>query len=293
MAVEVSFSRFLEIAITTKSRLIRINHLYMNFNIHRSVSDEDVTPSTFEIYNAHRDLINEIIVQDTVSIEAGYEGQTGNIFKGIITDKMRDRRREDRVITLEISEQPASGLNISEDVIVIEFKDSVPLSVVINRIADALGVMTDASISVFDGKKTLSTGSSYVGTPGQLILEICNPLDISYFVEAGVLQFREAGKPTTSSAGLGGIIINRDTPIVGDPEVVSRKEDDLETAENVSLEAQLSAVYEPGRLITIDRNLLEETHFSKEGDFVIIKANHVGDNLGGKFSTMLTLERRT
>lgn len=293
MAVEVAFSRKLELTITAKFRLIKIDHLYMSFNIYRSVSDEDVSTSSIEVYNANRNLINEINVGDTISIEAGYEGQTGNIFQGSITRKHRDRRKEDRVIILEMMETSVIGVNRNEDVITIEYKDPVPLAEVIKEIAAALGVMADSTISVFNGKMTFSTGTSYIGTPARLLLEICNPLDISYFVEAGILQFREPGKPTVSSVGLGGIVINRDTPIVGDPEITERVEDDLESPENVAIEAQLSAVYEPGRIITIQHDLLEEAHFAKEGDFVITKANHVGDNLSGKFSTRLMLERRT
>ena len=289
MALE--FLRELKVSIKASSRSIVVDKLYMTFNVHKSVSDEDISPSTVEIYNPDITTINEIQIGNGISIEAGYVGQMGNIFNGAITDKKRDRRREDRVVILEMLSTPVIELNQNKDIIMVEYEMSVPLTEVIAVIAEGLGVVTDGSVKVFAGLKTYEKGSSYIGTPRELLRQLCNSLDISYFVDGGVLRFREAGKTVDGSTGLGSIVINRDTPIVGDPEVVDRAEDDNDSPENVTMEAQLSAIYEPGRSVTIRRDLLEEMEFDKGGDFVISKVNHAGTNIGGKFSSRLVLER--
>ena len=292
MAV-VQFGRYVKVNIATESRVggITIDKLYMTFNINKSVSDEDTSPSTFEIYNPSANIINEIKIGNGITVEAGYIGQTGNIFSGAITDKKRDRRREDRVVMLEMLSTPVINLTQNKNIITLEYENPVPLTEVIAEIANALGVTTDQSVSVFAGLKTYEKGSTYIGTPQELIRQLCNSIDISYAIDAGVLGFRKSGETSTGSIGLGSIVINRDTPIVGDPEIIDSAEDDEEKPENVSIEAQLSAVYDPGRSVTIQRALLEEMSFEKGGDFVITKVNHTGTNIGGKFSSRLILER--
>ena len=295
MAV-VQFGRYVKVNIATGSRPggITIDKLYMTFNINKSVSDEDTSPSTFEIYNPSLSIINEIKLGNGITVEAGYIGparQVGNIFSGAITDKKRDRRRQDRVVVLEMLSTPVINLTQNKNVISLEYPTPVPLTEVIAEIAKALGVTTDQSVAVFAGLKTYEKGSSYIGVPQQLLFQLCNSIDISYAVDGGVLRFRKSGETTDSSTGLGSIVINRDTPIVGDPEIIDSAEDDEEKPENVSIEAQLSAVYDPGRSVTIQRALLEETSFEKGGDFVITKVNHTGSNIGGKFSSRLILER--
>ena len=109
MALE--FLRELKVSIKASSRSIVIDKLYMTFNIHKSVSDEDISPSTIEIYNPDITTINEIQIGNGISVEAGYVRQMGNIFNGAITDKKRDRRSEDRVVVLEMLSTPVISLN--------------------------------------------------------------------------------------------------------------------------------------------------------------------------------------
>lgn len=279
------FQRYSKVVITTSTRAIAIDHLYIDFTINKGTDDTNISPSVINIYNPHGNLRNEIQRGDKIEVEAGYlqpSREIGLIFMGEITNKTWKRQSVDRILILRaLSSHLVSlqGVSLAS----LGYSTATPVKEVMRQLAGQLMLNVDEeSLRVFDSEPDYE--GTFNGPPRQLLSQLSSAAGVSWRIEEKTLKFYRSGQ---SNKALGTLILDLETPIVGEFENEERSEDDQEAVPNLTFEAQLSSEYEISRAVRVR----EELSMDYAGDYAIIQITHRGDNENGPFMSKLRMEQ--
>ena len=279
------FKRYVKVTIKTATREVSIDHLYLDFTVNKGTSDTNISPSIINIYNPHTNLRNEVQRGDEITVEAGYERPTREvapIFIGEVTGKTWKRQGVDRILILRALSSHLVSL-AGTSLASLGYSTATPVKEVIRQLAGELMLeVEDESLRLFDTEPDYD--GTFNGPPRILLTELCNAAAVSWRIEEGVLRFYRSGE---SNKSLGVLVLDLETPIVGDFENDERSEDDLDSVPNLIFEAQLSAEYEISRAVMIP----EELSMEYAGEYAIIQITHRGDNENGPFMSKLRMEQ--
>jgi len=87
---------------------------YQGYEIHFQVSfddTEDPDQGQIKIYNLTPDTENNIEVGDHCILESGYEGDTGTLLEGLVTDVHAEADGTERICTIEVTDGTEQSLN--------------------------------------------------------------------------------------------------------------------------------------------------------------------------------------
>ena len=99
--------------------------------------DDDANDAEIKIYNLSRSTLNRIKKHEPVIINAGYEGDTGNIFLGAVLNSKTDKDGVDRITTIVATDasEAWNEMEISES-----FKAGTRASQVLDKILGMTGL---------------------------------------------------------------------------------------------------------------------------------------------------------
>ena len=111
---------------------------YPDFTIYFRVNfdeDEDANDARIEVYNLSSDSANRIKQGQPVVLSAGYEGDAGTIFMGVVDGVSIDRQQADKITTIEATDRELfKGVNINKT-----YKEGIKASQIIADIIQETG----------------------------------------------------------------------------------------------------------------------------------------------------------
>jgi hypothetical protein len=244
--------------------------LRISFAVQR---DDKRTPNNAEIriYNLNPAAAQALAHADAVSVslEAGYVDDVGQIFLGDLRSCKTRREGADLVTTISGGDGEAS---LRTARINRTFPAGTPVSTVLKGLADALGVgkgNAAAAGTALTGR--LSKARTLSGLVFDELEAFCRTQGLRWSVQDSALQIRTEGQPVLPSTGP---LLRRDSGLIGEPEVeknasVSRREPKAKGTV-VSGTCLLRPDLIPGVAFRV-----ESTSFS--GNLVCIQTTHTGD----------------
>ena len=155
------FRRKIEVIIGQSIKITNVmnenEELFIEFSIVLEDAEEP-NRATLKIYNLSNDTINRIKRNDTVIINAGYEGDVGTIFAGGIILKEVLYNKTEKVLTLEIQDALSNWLDkkISKTY-VAGTKASEIIRDLTNQIGIEIGLIELENDIVYERGRTLNT----------------------------------------------------------------------------------------------------------------------------------------
>jgi hypothetical protein len=254
----------IEVQATTGALSLRVR-----FDVQR---DEKPYPNqaSIEVFNLNKKHRESLAKKPeiTTRIEAGYEGNSQQIFFGIVRRSRTVREPPDYVTTVDSGDGEGE---LTTATISKVFAKATPVSKVLRELATALGVGV-GNIPSFPLAK-LSNGSTLVqpltlsGPVVEELASFCRSLGLSYSVQDGALQLLDIGQPVLPGTA---VLLGPSTGLIGEPRLDVDKDTDQTICVARSL---LQPKLVPGSLFRVDSE-------SVQGNFAARKTRHYGDTHG-------------
>ena len=197
---------------------------YPDFTIYFRVNfdeDEDANDARIEVYNLSSDSANRIKQGQPVVLSAGYEGDAGTIFMGVVDGVSIDRQQADKIATIEATDRELfKGVNINKT-----YKEGIKASQIIADIIQETGF----EVGDFDlpEDKTYRKGKSIDTSAKEAIAKIARDCGAKFHHDKGRLFIRPKGKGDSV-----GVAVDKRRGLVDIPE---KLEDDDETGWNITM----------------------------------------------------------
>lgn len=260
------------------------NGLRIAFSVNR---DEKRTPNNAEIriYNLNPAAAQALAHADqvSVSLEAGYVDDVGQIFLGDLRSAKTRREGGDLVTTISggDGESAIRAARINRT-----FPAGTPVSAVLKGLADALGVGKGNSAAAGAGLSgRLAKARTLSGLCYDEIEAFCRTQGLRWSVQDSALQIRVEGQPVLPSTGP---LLRRDTGLIGEPEVeknatVARFASAVSSAKIGSSKAKGTVVsgtclLRPSLIPGVAFRVSSSTF---EDNLVCVQTAHIGDSHAG------------
>ncbi len=169
--------------------------------------DDDMEPNEAEItvYNLSDTTIKQLKKKQEITIEAGYEGDTGVVFYGFISKVKTKNDDADKVTTIYAVDDIAD-----HDDVDISYKKDVKASKILRKLLE----MTGLPIAVFSIKRdhTYKDGQTVSGELMQNIKQYANVCGISVYVSKGKIYARHIKEGDNINFS-----VSADTGMIGSP----------------------------------------------------------------------------
>ncbi len=258
--------------------------LRVAFEVERTTRPQPNT-ATIRIYNLARSTRNRLQQEEraTVSLEAGFDGDTSQIFQGQVVRARANQTRPSRVERdaldiVSIVEAADSGQEYREARVSRSYEPGVSITRVLRDCASALGVgagnvrEVEALAALSGGETTYTAGTVLSGQTSRELTRILASYGLRWSVQHGALQVQRRGEPLQSQA----VRLSSATGLVGSPEVG--------TQGRVKATALLTPDLWPGRRVVLDSQLVE-------GQFLVDSIKYDGDSHGDAWYAHLQLRR--
>lgn len=183
------------------------NDLHIEFDV---PFDDDHTPntSTVKIYNLSHDSREKIKRDNRLTVEAGYQGDTGIILSGVITSVRTEKVGTDRATIIKVLDSHGTK---NKGKYKKTFKAKTKSSTVIRSIADAIGL----KIKVLDlpNDKMQKKGYSVSGRGLDNIEALASDCGASFYFSRGFLYIRNIKRGDNIK-----FTLTHNTGLVGTPE---------------------------------------------------------------------------
>jgi hypothetical protein len=204
---------------------LTVDGLDIEFDVEKSLKSSEPNKARIKVWNLTRDHIKAIGQAQalTVRLEAGYEGNTAQVYYGGIRSAHSTREGDTDFVTILESENTVAkpGIVSATKKVTTSSFVSVPqgprvsLSSAISTLAPILGVTTGDLTAALAGKEAiLISGSSLHGNAAQRMTDICRSAGLEWSIQDEVLQLVDIGKALTTTTAFN---ISPDTGLVGSP----------------------------------------------------------------------------
>lgn len=187
------------------------NKLHIEFDV---PFDDDYTPNTSEIkiYNLTLDSREKIKRGERLTLEAGYEGDTGIILSGEIKNVRTERSGTDRATIIKVVDSHGTT---KKNKFKRTYKKSIKSSTIIRQIANEIGL----KIKVLDlpNDKTHKKGYTANGKALDTIELLARDCNASFYFSRGYLYIRDIKKGDNTK-----FTLTSNTGLVGTPEIFTR-----------------------------------------------------------------------
>lgn len=243
--------------------------LYQNLRISfQVVSSVRPEPNTAEltIYNLNEESRAAIQKERVpVIIEAGYDDQPAQIFKGYLRDGVNQNRGTDWVTTLITGD---GDIAWKESRISESFKKGAEIDKVIEQLFKKLGPTVDVVNALDSIKKgqfrkgltQFTRGTTLYGKTVEQLSKMMKSKSLEWFVDQGQVQVVELDKVIPTSNGKVQRLTNS-TGLIGSPQVGESK--------TIKITSLLQPTFRLGTLLVLESD-------SASGNFRIQKLTHVG-----------------
>lgn len=259
---------------------VRIQGFRLQFKVEQTLS-ADTNTAQATISNLSESTRGEMMnfKNPGFAIEAGYEGSSGLVFKGIAEKIIHKRTAPGFETVCDASDGSKEG----KKVVNASLAPGAEVAQVIELLARTMGVsaqrvIAQAKTKKFDGPiKSFLHGYSISGTSKHEMEKLARALGIRWTIVDGELVFLKPGEATTEEF----VLLSAETGLIGTPERVIDKKRPKKTL--FGARSLLQSKLKPGRGVEL---------ISKEitGLFRVERATHFGDTHGGDWYSDAHLE---
>ena len=237
--------------------------LDVQFSIDRSLKPEPNT-AEIQIWNLNADHRSQLEEASRVActVEAGYEGQTSQLFSGTLRTAFTMREGADLITTLQSGdgekEYQQSRVNIS-------IAKTTPNLSVMQQIVKSMGIaegnLSSASPQLLASPLLFPQGGVLSGSASQIMNRVAQSLGFEWSIQEGALQILQTHAPLATTATL----LTPETGLVGSPSI------DNEGV--LTAQALLIPDIFPGRLLVLESERLS-------GSYRVEKCAYTGNTAG-------------
>ena len=234
--------------------------------------DTDEEPNEVEIIvnNLKKSTINANIKKDKqLILNAGYEGNVGNIMKGYVASKKSKWSGETKETTIY-------GIDASEKYLNDEISKSYKKNIKASEIIKDLSKMTGLSLGEVKLKKDVQypRGRAVSGKLRNVLKDIVvNDCKTNLQIVNGIIIIRPIGQGKET-----GFVLNADTGLIGSPEAIEKNDtDDKDKQADYKVKCFLNYMIGPMTRLKIESEELKAT-------VVVLKGVHTGSG-NGAFTT--------
>ena len=240
------------------------------FQVERSLQ-RSANTAKFDIYNLnpeHRAGLQQLDKTNEVSVEAGYAGSIGEIFRGKLSEARSMKNGPDWITSIESGD---GEIALRSARINQSFPPGTTVETVMSTLIKKLGVGKGNALKqiardfIADGQKLgreFIEGTVVSGSVSDQMTSLLDSMGLEWSVQNGNLQVLEKGAALDRTA----VVLNKSTGLVGSPEVGS---DGV-----LKCTSLLQAEIYPGRKIKVESRSVPGSLF------VVGKAKYTGDTSG-------------
>lgn len=266
-----------------------IDALRVDFRVEQ---DDEETPNnlSIDIYNIGkktRSLLEEVstkiknedkkINEPTIILNAGYEGNVKTLFVGDISDVETGKNGTDIITSIEAGDGEAA---FSQARLEKSFAPGTNVGEVLRNIKGALGVESGEEIGV-NASQPFENGLSVTGSAKSTLDYITQKQGLTWSIQNNKLQILPPDTSTNETA----FVLSATSGLIGTPSKIKEKVKSTtgtRTGRNskagIRCTSLLNPEIKPGRKIIIES-------FAIEGEFVVTKVTHKGDNYAQSWYT--------
>jgi len=233
------------------------NGYRITFEVKRKLS-KFPDPATITVYNINATTRQNFTLGARVVLSAGWQGSSEVIYVGTLVDVRPMRDGPNWAVSIITSD----GDKAFQSFVNHSFAKGVPLSIVVAKIAAAMGVAVPQSAQpLLAGKVT--TGALVQSGRAQLSLQtLLDPFDLHYSLQDGGLLILEGNMPTAETA----VLLSASTGLIGSPERIASKKKHVKGAPKgkavtyatrVRVTALIQSAITPGRKLQLDSEILQ------------------------------------
>lgn len=264
-----------------------ITNLRMNFQVEKN-DKADPNRATLSIYNLSpksRAKLEEI-TDLFLTIEAGYGDTTKIIFSGDV-DKIESKKSTiNWVTTIECGD---GKKDLKETEFDKSYKKGTKVTTIVQDVLNAFPNLKNKGLAqgLIDQGKELLTGGSFSGSAKEIVQKLLGSQDLDFSVQNGEVVITEEFQPTNNEV----FIVTPSSGLINSPSNTEEKTKDGKIRKGVNFTALLNPAFNPKQLVKV-KGQYDGINFLINGDYVISKVTHVGDNQQGTFySQVSALER--
>ena len=204
----------------------------VDFTVTKSLRPTEPNSCVVKIYNLNDSSRQNISGAHalTLKLDAGYKGQTSQLYFGDVHAGWTTRHGADYVTTLESSDTIASPTGVhgtrkpqsgAMGVVTKTFGPYVPIDQAFAAIADQLGIGVGnlkAALATAPNKPAVNSAAIY-GNAGRRMTDLCRSAGLEWSIQDGQLQLTNIGKALSSTQA---IVISTETGMVESPSVDSQ-----------------------------------------------------------------------
>lgn len=276
-----AFRRAWSVTIGTTRIESGTNELALKFSVEKSLEREP-NKATVQIANLRPDRRRQLeqLSSPQIELRAGYIDMEDVIFVGDARDIWSERDKTDVVTNIEAED---GGRSYRTATLERSFTPNVSVVTVLRACTDAMGVGIGNAASIISSAELDTAGDRFAGgvvLSGQAwrsLDRICRSCSLSWSIQNGVLQLRQAGLPAETRA----IRLAPSTGLIGSPTRGMRDE----RTNRVAYQARcliMPGLY-PGRVITLESSEIN-------GGFLCRRVGFSGDSSGEDWFAELELE---
>lgn len=269
-------SRLFNRAVRIVAGTLEITGLRVQFRIKKTLSKE---PNECEltIYNLNSEHRRELETKGMrVAVEAGYVGNTAQIFVGDVRFTEHVRTGPDWLTKMQLGdgERAYRHARVSES-----FKAGNSLGSVFRKVADSLGVDSTKAQSIVDSLgRQFTQGASIFGKASTELDNLLKGSGLEWSIQDGELQVQT----TTGTTDAPLIVLNSTTGLIGSPTYGTADFVKPENARSKPKTLQMKSLLQPG--IRAGGRVRLDSEAVK-ADFKVQTLTHTGDTHGGDFYT--------
>lgn len=264
------FKRAVAVTVGVGGEGLRVTGLRVTFKISKTARPE---PNACEvtITNLSADHRQKMTLQDGVPVvlEAGYEGDLKQIFRGDMLLGKHARQGTDWVTNLHAGDG-AKATRTSK--ITESFEAGAKKKAVAKRLLETMKInVKDAiakvnSVNLAAGAEQFAKGVSLDGQTANELSGVLAGMGLTWSIQDGAAQVLEKGKSNGGKA----VVLSPSTGMVGSPEAGEKG--------YVKVRSLLNALIVPGGSVVLDSQAFK-------GTFVVEKVEHHGDTHGSDWYT--------
>ncbi len=255
---------------------LEIKGLRVQFRVKKTLEKEP-NECELSIYNLNAEHRREMETKGMrVAVEAGYTGNTAQIFVGEVHFTEHLREGPDWVTKMQLgdAQRAYKHARVSES-----FKAGNSLGSVFRKVADSLGVDSTKAQSIVDSlQRQFTQGASIFGKASTEMDNLLKGTGLEWSIQDGELQVQE--KTGTTSVPV--IVLNAQTGLIGSPTYGTADFVKPENAKSKPKTLKIKSLLIPG--IRAGGRVRLDSEAVKS-DFKVQTLTHTGDTHGGDFYT--------
>lgn len=268
--------------------VLLISGLHITFKVQKSSDNKkkgnQATISIYNLSDANRKVLEQSGV--LVSLDVGY-ADTGlhELFSGEVTDVKTDSKRQGEDIVTNLTLDAAyMGLNHA-----IVSQLSAPGTTLETLFKDLAKKMPDITQTKFSGptlKKELFDGYPAIGTPRQILTEVCDAYGLEWQIDSGILYVTDV--TTSYMTNNQAFVLNEMSGLLSRPEAEevekqrSKGDKKKQGRKGLKIECLLNPLIKAGSTIKLEFGELT-------GYYKVIDVSHQGEVYGNQWQTTITV----